>query len=253
MSSTETEALLVRSVDYRETDRIVTLLTTGLGKVGAVAYGARRSKKRFPGALQPFQLLSVVLKTRRTGDLYELAEAEVVESYGAIPADPKRHACAVYGLELAREVTPDAEPDPRTVRALVRFFRSIERDGAEMSTMASVLLTLLTHAGFAPALDRCAVCGRPAPRGKAGHFDASRGIVCSSCGGSGQVISGRMREALIAAASWSRQAECSEAELAVAVRMICWLAHEHIGKELRSWTLLDGVLCNLSPTSCEEP
>lgn len=243
MDPTATEALVVRGVDYRDADRIVTLMTRDLGKVGVVAYGAKHSRVRFPpGVLQPFQVLRVVLKSRRGRDLLELAEAEVAEAFRSVPGDTGRYACAVFALELAREATPDAEPDPRPLEDLVRFFRRLERDGASPSVATSIVLSLLIGAGFAPSLDRCAVCGREAPRRKAGHFETTRGIVCSTCGGSGPLLRGTVREGLIQAAAWEPLTACSEGELAPAVHLLCGFAHEHLGKELRSWGLLNRFL-----------
>lgn len=243
MDPKATDAMVVRGVDYRDADRIVTLMTRDLGKVGVVAYGAKHSRVRFPpGVLQPFQVLRVVLTSRRGRDLLELAEAEVSEAFRAIPVDTSRYACAAFALELAREVTPDAEPDPRPFEHLVRFLGRLDRDGASPSAVASIVLALLTGAGFAPSLDRCAACGREAPRGKAAHFETSRGVVCSTCGGSGPLLKGPVREGLLQAAAWEPLTACSEAELAAAVHLLCGFAHEHLGKELRSWGLLNRFL-----------
>ncbi len=133
-------------------------------------------------------------------------------------------------------------PDPRPFEHLVRFLGRLDRDGASPSAVASIVLALLTGAGFAPSLDRCAACGREAPRGKAAHFETSRGVVCSTCGGSGPLLRGPVREGLLQAAAWEPLTACSEAELAAAVHLLCGFAHEHLGKELRSWGLLNRFL-----------
>ncbi|HSM92508.1 MAG TPA: DNA repair protein RecO, partial [Anaeromyxobacteraceae bacterium] len=60
-SRLKVEGIVLRVVDYGESDRIVTLLTRERGKVGAYARGARASRRRFPGLLEPFTLLSAEL------------------------------------------------------------------------------------------------------------------------------------------------------------------------------------------------
>ena len=50
----QTEAIVLRLLDYGESDRIVTFCTNGYGKVRGIAKGARRSRKRFANALEPF-------------------------------------------------------------------------------------------------------------------------------------------------------------------------------------------------------
>ena len=72
----ETRALLLARVVFGESDLVVTLLSWADGKVSALAKGARKSQKRFGGALEPFQTLSVALEERR-GDLWSLQRAEV--------------------------------------------------------------------------------------------------------------------------------------------------------------------------------
>lgn len=234
----ETEALVVRSVDYREHDKIVTLLTSTLGKRGAIAYGARRSRKRFAGALQPYQVIRVMLEVKRGRDLLWLTEAEVVRDFPRIPSDPACHGCASYALELLRELTPEAEKDPRPVELLVRFLERLDEYGASPSLIAGLILMALRDTGFAPVLDRCAHCSRPAPRGRAAFFDVSRGIVCSECGGSGPVLRGRVRQGLITASRWGELEHCSEAELVTGVKLLCSFAHHQLGKELRSWAIV---------------
>jgi DNA repair protein RecO (recombination protein O) len=234
----ETEALIVRSVRYRDHDKIVTLLTTGLGKRAAIAYGASRSTKRFAGALQPYQLIRVVLEPKRGRELLSLIEAEVVRAFSRIPVDPARHGLASYALELVRELTPEGDRDPRPVALLTQFLERLDAQGPSPSLFAAFLLNALVDAGFAPSLDRCAACARPAPPGRGGHFEAERGVVCEACGGTGPVLRGRVRQGLISASWWRELESCTEAELVSGVRLVCSFAHQHIGKEPKSWCLV---------------
>nr|MDQ2647496.1 DNA repair protein RecO [Myxococcota bacterium] len=75
-----TEALVLRRVEYGDADLIVTLLTLSLGRVSALARGARKSRRRFGGALEPFFTLSVTLEERRSSELFALREASVLRA-----------------------------------------------------------------------------------------------------------------------------------------------------------------------------
>ncbi|MEL6615154.1 MAG: DNA repair protein RecO, partial [Bacteroidota bacterium] len=55
-----TDAVVLRTLDFRETSRIVTLLTRQHGITGVVANGARRTKSVFGSTLQPTAYLQVV-------------------------------------------------------------------------------------------------------------------------------------------------------------------------------------------------
>ncbi|MCZ6822253.1 MAG: DNA repair protein RecO, partial [Deltaproteobacteria bacterium] len=56
-----TRALVLRTFDLAESDRLVHLYTEDLGRVSAIAKGARRSQRRFPGTLEIFNLLDAQL------------------------------------------------------------------------------------------------------------------------------------------------------------------------------------------------
>ncbi|MBL8952269.1 MAG: DNA repair protein RecO, partial [Myxococcaceae bacterium] len=93
------ESIVLSGVDYGEADRIVTLFTVGRGRLSAFAAGARKSKRRFPGALEPGTHLKARLVERR-GDTYRLDAADVVSSFHHLRGDLGRIARSLYALEL---------------------------------------------------------------------------------------------------------------------------------------------------------
>src|SRR5512145_3561232 len=121
------EGIVLRVVDFGESDRIVTLLTRERGKVGAFARGARASRRRFSGLLEPFTLLSAELTDRR-GDLLGLESASALRAHGGIRTELARIAVAGYAAELAGELVRDAEPHPELFELLATFLG--ELDGA---------------------------------------------------------------------------------------------------------------------------
>lgn len=180
-----TRAFLLRSVDYGESDRIVTLLTELRGRISAIARGARRSRQRFGGALEPFALLEVSL-SRGRGDLLRLHEATLLEAHAGLGASLDRVGAAAFVLELVRELAPEDQPEPGLFRAtgeaLDRLATATETAVGALAIAAA--LRVLELAGLAPSTDRCNACGTPRPSGRRVLFDPRRGgIVCTPCGG----------------------------------------------------------------------
>src|SRR4051812_49076589 len=103
------DALVLASVDYGEADRIVTLFTRGRGRLTAFANGARKSRRRFAGALELGTQLKAQL-VQRSGDTYRLDGVDIVNSFLKLREDLPRISRAMYCLELARELTRDHEP-----------------------------------------------------------------------------------------------------------------------------------------------
>src|SRR3954469_25355902 len=120
MERFEEDAVVLSTVDYGEADRGVPLFTLGRGKLTAFAAGARKSKRRFAGALEPFTLVRAQLCERR-GDTFRLDGVDVETGFYAVRDDLPRIARALYCVELCRELTRDREPHPQLFSLLVEY------------------------------------------------------------------------------------------------------------------------------------
>jgi DNA repair protein RecO (recombination protein O) len=180
---------LLRSIDYRDSDRIVTLLTEDHGKLSALARGARRSQRRFGGALQPYVLMQAEFRLGR-GDLAHLERVHAERSFHSILRSLDAIGAAGAALAVIRERIPDHEPEPMVFEAAVSFLGALDRGAPPEEALLSLQIRVLTMLGFAPTLDRCVGCAKVLTPRKSASFDASRGgIVCRACGGGRLVLS----------------------------------------------------------------
>jgi DNA repair protein RecO (recombination protein O) len=194
------DALVLRSVDYGEADRIVTLLTRKHGKLGAVARSARNSKRRFAGALEGFALLDAEIALG-SGELARLQSARVVRVFPTLLGDLERMSVAGALLRLCRDLVPERLADAGLFAEVIGMFEALERPRVAPAALhVAFAVRLLALTGFAPLLAACGGCGkRPAP-GRAAEFDPLRGcLVCQACGGAAQRLRGSVRDRLIAA------------------------------------------------------
>ena len=109
------EALVLRTYDFGEADRIVVFLTRDRGKKRGVARSARRSRRRFGGALEPFTRVNAAYFEREHRELVVLNYAEVVRSPLEAP-EPDALGYAEYFAELVDEWAPEADPNERLFR-----------------------------------------------------------------------------------------------------------------------------------------
>jgi DNA repair protein RecO (recombination protein O) len=234
-----TDALLLRSVDYGESDRVLTLLTRRFGKITCIARAARRSKKRFGGVLQPFSLLAVAIELRRAG-MPMLQSAQLIRHPERIVANLERVSAGYAGLELIRELTPEHEADDAIFDLGLELLDALD---AERSAPSALLVCfearLLAIAGFAPMLGACGHCGKQAKATQRARFDAAHGhLVCASCGGAAtgvDMLSGAARSALMHAAEGAFQEAADmlqAADLAAARYAMRSLTEHRIGREL---------------------
>ena len=110
-----TEALILRTYSLAEADRIVVFLTRDRGKKRGVANGARRSRSRFAGALEPMTHAEVCYYEREHRDLVRLSYAETRRSpLLAVRPDALTHVG--YFSELIDEWAQEGDPNERLYR-----------------------------------------------------------------------------------------------------------------------------------------
>ena len=99
------DAVLLRAVEYGESDLVVHLLTADTGRFTAIAKGARKSRRRFPGTLDLFNRLAIEGRTRARGGMGFLERARLVEPH--LGLRPELGRCVRCGREPGEQVSPD--------------------------------------------------------------------------------------------------------------------------------------------------
>jgi DNA repair protein RecO (recombination protein O) len=163
VANTTTEALVLRAVDFGESDRIVHLLVPDAGRLTAIAKGARRSVRRFPGTLDLFNHLRVQVERRRSSGLARLEQATLIEPFTPLRRSPARFALGCYLLELLDRLAPEgaARADGRRLfsfaLAALRTVATPRRIDSRLRTLLE--LRALDALGLRPELNRCVRSG----------------------------------------------------------------------------------------------
>jgi DNA repair protein RecO (recombination protein O) len=195
-----TDGLVLRSVDYAEADRIVTLYTSDFGKVSLIARAARKSQRRFHGSLEPFAVIKAELKLG-TDELGIINKAQMTRPFASIIKDYTSMKNAGAGLELVRLSTPEREPDREIFQATVALLDRIDKS-PELGeqTLISFQVQVMKLVGFAPCFDVCGMCHNRARDSQPGHFDPRAGfMVCRRCGQAPVYLGASTRQRLIIA------------------------------------------------------
>jgi DNA repair protein RecO (recombination protein O) len=181
--STGELGVVLKTTPLRESDLLVVLYTSSHGRVAAVARGARKSVRRFSGALQLLVLGRYQLGRRPRGDLWGLDSAEVVREWNQLASDVVAVAHASYVAELVGALLPPETPDPHALEVTVALWDSLAEGGPSPAALRMVEIALLDLAGHRPALDACAACGE-IDLAAGAMFDPERGgAICRRCAG----------------------------------------------------------------------
>jgi DNA repair protein RecO (recombination protein O) len=203
------DALLLRRVEYGESDLVLTLLTPELGKLSALGRGARKSSKRFGGALEPMHTLRVELDERPGAELLSLTSCKLLTPRGKLLGSLAALEAAGKALSWARRAAPPRTPETEIYALLIRLLDRLEESGEPERvsvTLAEAGLTLLTALGWGIDFERCVRCGKQAAPSQSASVDAVRGgLICRSCGGARLRVSAEARGRLQRAAAGEPQ------------------------------------------------
>jgi len=151
--------VVLRTHKLGESDRIITLLTEGHGKVRAVAKGVRKTKSRFGARLEPTSHVALQLYEGRELDI--VTQAETIENHAELREEFERLGRAMTMLEAADQLALEREPNPQLYRMLANALRTLaERDGPLV--VPAFFLKLLDLEGYRPQVDACGACGESA-------------------------------------------------------------------------------------------
>ncbi len=177
MALKESEAIVLRTYPVRESDLLVTLFTRREGKLKGVARAAKKSKRRFGGALEPLTYVRVFYEERERQELARLDSCEVIESPLAEEVSYSRAVALGHVAELLDELMPDREASDAVFRLAVSVLKELRGTALWMPvTYFELWMTRLM--GFLPELSECVVCGRSLNGSRAFYHALADGLMC---------------------------------------------------------------------------
>jgi len=173
----ESEAIVLRTYPLREADLLVTLFTRVEGKVRGVARSAKKSKRRFGGALEPLTFVRAYYDEREGQDLVRLDSCDVIESPMASEVSYSRALALGHVAELLDELLPEREVNDDVFRLTLSVLCCLRGDDVWMP-VTYFDLWLARLMGFLPELSECITCGRPLNGQRAFFHALADGLTC---------------------------------------------------------------------------
>jgi DNA repair protein RecO (recombination protein O) len=160
MALVSTDAIVLRTYNLAEADRIVVCLTSSAGLVRAVAKGARRMKSRFGAALEPFTLIRLAYYEKENRELVAISSTEIVKSHFALNAQPEAGEVLAYLGELVCEFAPPHEANEKMFRMVTACVEALaENPESSRAFVRYFEVWLLRLAGLFPDIRACSECG----------------------------------------------------------------------------------------------
>ena len=240
-----TPALVLKRQDFSENSQIARLMTRTRGKASVLAKGIRKPNPELLGAFDLAQLGEATIRWRKGDSLHLVTRWRVVTGFPGLRNELGRFYAACHVTEVLCEGHRDLDPDTAAFDLAVETLAALEiaDPSAVPAVTARFDLRWLAGAGFAPVLDGCAVCAKPAPPKASVKISPGRGgIVCGDClGGTtpGLIPLASAGRRFLLAARDASAADALGLSVAatdvIAVRRVLDAALEHVmEKELKS-------------------
>ena len=158
METFVTLGLVLKETRYKESDRILTILTPGLGVISASAQSSLRLKSKLFSACGLFCYSEFTLVPGR--NMYTVREAAVKNVFHGISSSIEGMSLAMYLAEMAAALTPTGQEAERELRLLLNCLYMISEHKADLRAIKAVFeLRTMSECGFLPQLVCCRDCG----------------------------------------------------------------------------------------------
>ncbi|WP_239617409.1 DNA repair protein RecO [Cohnella mopanensis] len=171
------EGLVIRSSDYGEGNKIITLLTPTYGKQGIVVRGAKKLKSRYGALAQLFTYGDY--SYYKGGTLGTLNSGEIIESFRELREGLEGPAYAAYAAELTDRAINDDEAATYLFHQLKACQSALAGGKDPQIVLRAYEMKVISAAGYAPMLDECVSCGNP--DGPYRFSSLAGGALCYRC------------------------------------------------------------------------
>src|SRR5579871_1381815 len=245
MSLKQSEAIVLRTYPLREADLLVTLFTRAEGKIKGVARAAKKSRRRFGGALEPVTLVWAHYDDREGKDLARLDSCDILSSPLSDELDYPRVVALEHVAELLDELLPDREANDDVFRLTVSVLQQL-RTGEIWTPLTYFQLWLVRLVGFLPELGACLACGRSLNGHRAFYHALTDGLRCeqhkrlasSQLAPESRAMAGRMFRAPVDSFTEQAATNGASAQYADLRRFLVQIVERHIEKKLVTASML---------------
>jgi len=174
----QSEALILRTYPFHEADLLVTLFTRSEGKIRGVAKAAKRSKRRFGGALEPLTHVIAHWEEKEKQELARLDSCDILASPLAAEMTYPRVVALSYVAEVLDQLLPDREPSDDIFRLALSVVKHLEA-GTVWMPLTYFDLWIVRLIGLLPDLSHCIACGARLNGSRAFFHALADGLLCS--------------------------------------------------------------------------
>ena len=176
----KTEGIVLKSMEYEEADKIVTIFTKDYGKITAIAKGVRKTKSKFGSSLEILTHSAFLFYKGRNIDI--VSQTEILESFFSTSKEVMKFAFAANCVEVVNKLTEEREINIGLFNLLKEVLHYLRESNDPKLLTLSFKWQTMSILGYRPSLDHCCRCNKRVEEQKDMHFNIKEGgLVCNNC------------------------------------------------------------------------
>jgi len=179
MSLIKEQGIVLRSRDFGEAHKIITLYSLTKGKISLLAKGVKKTKSRLAALCHPFSHGRYLLFAGKS--FYTLTQGEIIRSHHQLRDDLWKLAYASYFSELIDLGTEEEEPNEELFQLLLQGFLLLMEEENLFLVTRFFEIRFLAFSGYTPHLEACVSCGKNIEKAKIKFSAKQGGLLCSDC------------------------------------------------------------------------
>jgi DNA repair protein RecO (recombination protein O) len=178
----ETEALILRTYNLAEADKIVVCLTRSAGLIRGVAKNCRKLKNRFGASLEPFTLINLTYYEKENKELVSFNQTEILRSRFNLTSDAAVMGGFSYMGDLLMDFAAPRLANDNLYRMTLACFEAVSQTREDLEWVLRYFeVWLLKLEGFLPDLRECANCQNGFDRDEPIYLGADLSLRCLKC------------------------------------------------------------------------
>lgn len=194
MALFETEALILRTYNLAEADKIVVCLSRSSGLMRGVAKGCRKLRNRFGAALEPFTLVNLTYYEKEHQELVSFRQVEILKSRFNLSSNASILTGFSYMGDLLIDFSPPHQANDNLYRMALACFEAVSETPDDLDSVLRYFeLWLLKLEGFLPDLRACGNCHKAFSGNESIYLGADLSLRCLQCSnGRGGAVSNKL-------------------------------------------------------------
>ena len=243
METFNVEGVILNTVNFGDSNRVVTLYTKEFGKLDANAYGCRRARSPLSGAIQMFNRICAEVKHGSHVDT--IRDAEVLNFYPNLTADIDRLSYAAILFEIVNKMTLPRVCEVGIYNLLINSLPAFNERNPQIAALIAVA-QFMEFTGFQLNFKSCVRCGREI-EGDASLSLSEGGAICENCSGgvTGYNYTEELRHTFLKALNFDWSAEnkimLSARQVHTAEKILLQYVQDVLGSELKALKFLQAT------------